>query len=127
MPNESIGATLRHFSARQHECAIRAWPAHALLDRHAQVLPLLAPFLGRGRVGNFLVRNKWRSYESIQRCKHLPILLLSSLQARAGRPSICCGCMAKRHELVLDIPCVGVYASPALHFELLGIILQTAQ
>ena len=59
-----------------------------LLDPCAQVLPLLAPFLGRGRVGNFLVRNKWRSYESIQRCKHLPILLLSSLQARAARSSI---------------------------------------
>ena len=59
-----------------------------LLGRRAQVLPLLAPFLGRGRVGNFLVRNKWRSYESIQRCKHLPILLLSSLQARAARSSI---------------------------------------
>lgn len=74
-----------------------------LLAPRAQVLPLLAPFLGRGRVGNFLVRNKWRSYESIQRCKHLPILLLSSLQARAQRSSICRGCMAKRHELVAHI------------------------
>ncbi|KAK9832839.1 hypothetical protein WJX81_005824 [Elliptochloris bilobata] len=49
-------------------------------DVAPKVLPLLAPFLGRGRVGNFLVRNKWRSYEAIQRCRHLPMLLLSSLQ-----------------------------------------------
>jgi hypothetical protein len=50
----------------------------------AQVLPMLRPVLGRGRVGNFLVRNKWRNYEAIQRCRDLPLLLLSSLRARAG-------------------------------------------
>lgn len=45
---------------------------------------MLRPVLGRGRVGNFLVRNKWRNYEAIQRCRDLPMLLLSSLRARAG-------------------------------------------
>jgi len=57
---------------------------HAAKQRagRCQVLPVLAPFLGRGRVGNFLVRNKWRNYEAIKRCRHLPMLLLSSLQVR---------------------------------------------
>jgi len=45
---------------------------------------MLRPVLGRGRVGNFLVRNKWRNYEAIQRCRDLPMLLLSSLRARAS-------------------------------------------
>lgn len=47
-----------------------------------QVLPILRPFLGRGKLGNWLIRNKWRNYEAVQRLGHVPILMLSAGQVR---------------------------------------------
>jgi hypothetical protein len=68
---------------------------------------MLRPVLGRGRVGNFLVRNKWRNYEAIQRCRDLPMLLLSSLRARASlRPGAACACLSHAH------PAAGELAVP---------------
>ena len=52
------------------------------------MLPFLGPVLGRGKVGNFLIRNKWRSYDAIRKLQHIPMLMLSAgqvhiLQARS--------------------------------------------
>ena len=47
-----------------------------------QVLPVLRPFLGQGKLGNWLIRNKWRSYEAVQRLRGMPILMLSAGQVR---------------------------------------------
>ena len=47
-----------------------------------QMLPFLGPVLGRGKLGNFLIRNKWRNYHAIQAVKQLPMLMLSAGQAR---------------------------------------------
>jgi len=69
---------------------------------------MLRPVLGRGRVGNFLVRNKWRNYEAIQRCRDLPMLLLSSLRARASlRPGAACACLSHAHPAAGELQCRG--------------------
>ena len=36
--------------------------------------------MGRGKIGNFLIRNKWRNYEAIQKISNTPILMLSAGQ-----------------------------------------------
>ena len=48
----------------------------------SQVLPFLRPFLGRGKLGNWLIRNKWRNYEAVQRLRGVPILMLAAGQVQ---------------------------------------------
>ena len=48
-----------------------------------QVMPFLAPFVGPGRLFNFLIRNRWCNDEAIAKLGQLPVCLLSSLQ-------VCC-------------------------------------
>ena len=57
--------------------------SNASLGHAAQMLPFLGPVLGRGKLGNFLIRNKWRNYDAIRRLKHVPMLMLSAGQ-------VCC-------------------------------------
>ena len=51
------------------------------------MLPFLGPVLGRGKVGNFLIRNKWRSYDAIRKLQHIPMLMLSAGQVHT--PQAC--------------------------------------
>ena len=44
------------------------------------VMPLLSPFIGPGKLCNFLLRNKWDNIEAARTLKSLPILWMSSLQ-----------------------------------------------
>ena len=50
---------------------------------YAQMLPFLGPVLGRGKLGNFLIRNKWRNYDAIKKLQHVPMLMLSAGQVCA--------------------------------------------
>ena len=68
--------------------AVPAPPQHCRVLSGLQMLPFLGPVLGRGKVGNFLIRNKWRSYDAIRKLQHIPMLMLSAgqvhiLQARS--------------------------------------------
>jgi abhydrolase domain-containing protein 13 len=44
------------------------------------IMPFLSPFIGPGKFGNFLLRNKWDNVESAKELTNFPILWLSSLQ-----------------------------------------------
>lgn len=55
-----------------------------------QMLPFLGPVLGRGKLGNFLIRNKWRNYQAIRKIGDTPILMLSAGQARSCSQSVVC-------------------------------------
>ncbi len=59
------------------------------------MLPFLGPVLGRGKLGNFLIRNKWRNYEAIKKLQHIPMLMLSAGQvcASPGPLSAMCHCV----------------------------------
>ena len=65
-----------------------------------QMLPFLGPVLGRGKLGNFLIRNKWRNYDAIKALQHKPMLMLSAGQVSAlqGLPAVC-AC----HKLASDM------------------------
>ena len=45
-----------------------------------QVMPFLSPFIGPGRLFNWLIRNQWRNDEAITKLDQLPLLLISSLE-----------------------------------------------
>jgi hypothetical protein len=47
------------------------------------MLPFLGPLLGRGKLGNFLIRNKWRNYDAIRALQHKPMLMLSAGKVNA--------------------------------------------
>ena len=56
------------------------------------MLPFLGPVLGRGKVGNFLIRNKWRSYDAIRKLQHIPMLMLSAGQVHTLQIISCSHC-----------------------------------
>lgn len=64
-----------------------------------QMLPFLGPVLGRGKVGNFLIRNKWRNYDAIKALQHKPMLMLSAGQVNALQGLPVCAC----HKPASDI------------------------
>lgn len=45
-----------------------------------QVMPFLSPFIGPGRLFNWLIRNEWRNDEAIAQLGQLPVLLISSIE-----------------------------------------------
>lgn len=53
-----------------------------------QMLPFLGPVLGRGKIGNFLIRNKWRNYEAIKKISNTPILMLSAGQVSTSNDDL---------------------------------------
>ena len=59
------------------------------------MLPFLGPVLGRGKLGNFLIRNKWRNYEAIKKLQHIPMLMLSAGKVcmSPGTPPAMCRCL----------------------------------
>ena len=67
-------------------------PQHRRVSRTLQMLPFLGPVLGRGKMGNFLIRNKWRSYDAIRKLQHIPMLMLS-----AGQVHILQACRSRSH------------------------------
>ena len=78
------------------------------------MLPFLVPVLGRGKLGNFLIRNKWRNYDAIKKLQHMPMLMLSAGQVQAlpgvliqaalmsARGGLCKGVLGSRLGLVLE-------------------------
>ena len=63
-----------------------------------QVLPFLRHLVGPGRPANFLIRNKWRSLEAMERLRGMPLLLMSSLQVGAAA-------LVRTHVPVCVLPC----------------------
>lgn len=63
-------------------CPIVTHNVSTLMFGVVQVLPFLAPFVGPGRLFNFLIRNHWHSGEAIAQLGQLPVLLLSSVEVR---------------------------------------------
>ena len=59
-------------------------------------MPFLAPFVGPGRLFNFLIRNIWHSGEAIAQLGQLPVLLLSSTQV----PPVACDLPLSRESLI---------------------------
>ena len=49
-------------------------------------MPFLSPFIGPGRLFNWLIRNEWRNDEAIAQLGQLPVLLISSIEVT---PSSC--------------------------------------
>ena len=48
-----------------------------------KMLPILKPIIGSEKPFNFLVRNKWRNVDAIQKIKSTPMLLIASVQVSA--------------------------------------------
>ncbi|KAL3149046.1 hypothetical protein ABBQ32_001891 [Trebouxia sp. C0010 RCD-2024] len=53
------------------------WSIEAVTGK---VMPFLSPFIGPGRLFNWLIRNQWRNDEAITQLGQLPVLLISSLE-----------------------------------------------
>ena len=69
-----------------------------------QMLPFLGPVLGRGKMGNFLIRNKWRSYDAIRKLRHIPMLMLSAGQVRTPQ-----ACRARSHAALVSCADLGTH------------------
>lgn len=44
------------------------------------MMPFLSPFVGPGRLFNWLIRNQWHNGEAIAQLGQLPVLLISSIE-----------------------------------------------
>ncbi|GMH44444.1 hypothetical protein BSKO_12396 [Bryopsis sp. KO-2023] len=75
------GAVAIHLTA-QHPDKVKALVIEnaftSVEEMVPQVLPLLGYLIGRGKIGNFLVRNKWHNRKEIRKLKNMPILFFSS-------------------------------------------------
>lgn len=80
----SLGGAITIHLAVHHQDVIKAVMVEntftCVEDMVPQVLPFLGYFIGRGKLGNFLVRNKWRNEIEIKKLRNMPILLLSSTE-----------------------------------------------
>ena len=61
-----------------------------------QVMPFLSPFIGPGRLFNFLIRNRWRNDEAIAKLGQLPVLLISSIEVHP----MCYFASARSHPIL---------------------------
>ncbi|BDA44881.1 Protein ABHD13 [Coccomyxa sp. Obi] len=81
---KSLGGAVALHLAADNPSAFRAIVIEntflSIEDVAPKMLPFLGPVLGRGKIGNFLIRNKWRNYEAIQKISNTPILMLSAGQ-----------------------------------------------
>ncbi|KAL0054970.1 hypothetical protein WJX82_005301 [Trebouxia sp. C0006] len=70
------------------------WSIEAVVGK---VMPFLAPFVGPGRLFNFLIRNRWYNEKAIAKLGQLPVCLLSSLQDEMLPPEH----MERMHKMLL--------------------------
>ena len=77
---------------------------HHRVSSVLQMLPFLGPVLGRGKVGNFLIRNKWRSYNAIRKLQHIPMLMLSAGQVHTQQ-----ACRSRSHAALVSYAAISTH------------------
>jgi len=77
-----------------------------------QVMPFLAPFVGPGRLFNFLIRNRWCNDEAIAKLGQLPVCLLSSLQVCSLlKPNLHAAFSSRLLRTVMQVLLAGIHAA----------------
>ncbi len=75
-------------------------------------MPFLAPFVGPGRLFNFLIRNRWCNDAAIAKLGQLPVCLLSSLQVCGLRnPNLYAAFSSRLLRTVLQVMLAGIHAA----------------
>ncbi len=91
---------------------VRHEPASIQISIMLQVMPFLAPFVGPGRLFNFLIRNRWCNDEAIAKLGQLPVCLLSSLQVCCLRnPNLHAAFSSRLLRTVLQVMLAGIHAA----------------